>query len=85
MLRYYIICSLNNIIAIHKILDTANVCFLQTAMGGEFQGDKIVLYCVEVDDRGKKTSELMMYSYERGDVAITRHVVMKAGGRLEPI
>ena len=86
MLRYFIIRdseTANNVLAIHKVLDAAQIWYINAAQEGGFKGT-LDMICVEVDERGAKQSEVLLYTYEKGDVAVTQHVLVK-GGRLVPV
>ena len=85
-MRYFIIRDSeppNNILAIHKVIDAAQLWFMKTAYDGGFKGT-LDMICIEVDERGVKQTEVLLYTYEKGDVAVTVHALVN-GGRLVPV
>lgn len=81
MLRYYIIRDSktpNNVLAIHKVFDAAQAWFMNAVQNDAFKGT-LDMICIEVDDRGAKQTEVLLFTYEKGDVAITVHALVKGG------
>jgi hypothetical protein len=74
MLRYYLIRERlspdkledGRIVAIHKIRDSAQMCFVELCSREDFQGDVLQLVVVDVDDHGLVQSETLIYMYIRG-------------------
>jgi hypothetical protein len=68
MIRYYIIREEDNhVVAIHKVRDSAHVCFVDLCSRGTFRGDELQLVVVDVDDRGLVKLETLALMYVRGD------------------
>jgi hypothetical protein len=68
MLRYYIIREEDRrIVAIHKVKDSAQMCFIDLCSRDAFCGDELQLIVVDVDDRGIVTSETLALTYVKGD------------------
>jgi hypothetical protein len=81
MLRYFIIRDsepANNVLAIHKVIDAAQLWFMKAAQDGGFKGT-LDMVCVEVNDHGAKQTEVLLYTYEKGDVAVTVHALVNGG------
>ena len=68
MLRYYIIREEDNyIVAIHKVRDSAQTCFVDLCSRDAFRGDELHLVIVDVDDRGLVKSEILALMYVKGN------------------
>ncbi len=71
MLRYYIIREEDGrVLAIHKVMDSAQACFVELCAKESFRGDEIQLIVVDVNDRGIVVSETVGYLYTRGESII---------------
>ena len=68
MLRYYIIREEDgHVIAIHKVWDSAQMCFVDLCSRENFRGDGLQLVVVDVDDHGIVKTETLALLYMRGD------------------